>query len=158
MVDRDGFRPNVGIILLDDNGQVFWAKRTRGNGWQFPQGGINNDESAEEAMFRELYEEVGLRPQHVDVLGCTPGWLKYELPKKFHKRDSDPLFVGQKQVYYLLKLIEHESVVDFNKTDSPEFESYRWVDFWYPAHNVIHFKRPVYKRALKHLEFLIDAV
>lgn len=157
MVDTDGFRPNVGIILLDDNGQVFWAKRTRGNGWQFPQGGINNNETAEEAMFRELYEEVGLRPQHVDVLGCTPGWLKYELPKKFHKRDSDPLFVGQKQVYYLLKLIEHESVVNFNTTDSPEFESYRWVDFWYPANNVIHFKRPVYKRALKHLEFLVKS-
>ncbi len=157
MVDTDGFRPNVGIILLDDNGQVFWAKRTRGNGWQFPQGGINNNETAEEAMFRELYEEVGLRPQHVDVLGCTPGWLKYELPKKFHKRDSDPLFVGQKQVYYLLKLMEHESVVNFNTTDSPEFESYRWVDFWYPANNVIHFKRPVYKRALKHLEFLVKS-
>lgn len=157
MVDRDGFRPNVGIILLSDGGQVFWAKRSRGNGWQFPQGGINSDESAEEAMFRELYEEVGLKPHHVDVLGCTPGWLKYQLPKKFHKKDSDPLFVGQKQVYFLLKLLSPESKVDFNKTTSPEFESYRWVDFWYPAQNVIHFKRPVYRKALKHLEPLIKS-
>ena len=75
MIDRDGFRPNVGIILLDNEGQVFWAKRTRGNGWQFPQGGINKHETAEEAMFRELYEEVGLKPHHVDVLGSTPGWF-----------------------------------------------------------------------------------
>ncbi len=157
MVDRDGFRPNVGIILLSDGGQVFWAKRSRGNGWQFPQGGINNDESAEEAMFRELYEEVGLEPHHVDVLGCTPGWLKYQLPKKYHKKNSDPLFVGQKQVYYLLKLLSPESQVDFNKTAAPEFESYRWVDFWYPAQNVIHFKRPVYRKALKHLEPLIKS-
>lgn len=155
MVDKDGFRPNVGIILLDDNKRVFWAKRRKGNGWQLPQGGIDNNESAEEAMFRELYEEVGLRPQHVDVLGCTPGWLRYQLPKSFLKRDSDPSFVGQKQVYFLLELLANDSIVDFNKTDSPEFEAYRWVDFWYPAKNVIHFKQPVYRKALKHLAFLI---
>ena len=158
MVDRDGFRPNVGIILLDNEGQVFWAKRTKGNGWQFPQGGINKNETAEEAMFRELYEEVGLKPHHVDVLGSTPGWLKYQLPKKYHKRDSDPTFVGQKQVYFLLKLLEDESKVDFNKTSDPEFEDYRWVHFWYPAENVIHFKKNVYKRVLKHLEFLTKRV
>jgi putative (di)nucleoside polyphosphate hydrolase len=157
MLDRDGFRPNVGIILLDDDGQVFWAKRTRGSGWQFPQGGINKDETAEEAMFRELYEEIGLKPKHVDVLGCTPEWLHYQLPKKFMKKDSDPAFVGQKQVYYLLKLLEHESKVDFNCTSSPEFQCYRWVDFWYPAHNVIHFKRKVYKRALRMLAPLVKA-
>ncbi len=156
MVDKDGFRPNVGIILLDNDGQVFWAKRSRGNGWQFPQGGINNDETAEEAMFRELYEEVGLKPHDVDVLGCTPGWLRYQLPKQYYKKNSDPLFVGQKQVYFLLKLLSSESRVDFNKTTSPEFETYRWVDFWYPATNVIHFKRPVYRKALKHLEQLIQ--
>lgn len=102
-------------------------------------------------MFRELYEEIGLKPKHVDVLGCTPEWLHYQLPKKFMKKDSDPAFVGQKQVYYLLRLLEDESKVDFNCTSSPEFQCYRWVDFWYPAHNVIHFKRKVYQRALRHL-------
>lgn len=108
-------------------------------------------------MFRELYEEIGLKPKHVDVLGCTPEWLHYQLPKKFMKKDSDPAFVGQKQVYYLLKLLEHESKVDFNCTSSPEFQCYRWVDFWYPAHNVIHFKRKVYKRALRMLAPLVKA-
>ncbi|MCF6300561.1 MAG: RNA pyrophosphohydrolase [Proteobacteria bacterium] len=155
MIDEDGFRPNVGIILLDDNGRVFWAKRHQADGWQLPQGGIDKNETAEEAMFRELYEEVGLKPKHVDVLGCTPGWLHYHLPRKYQKKNSFPLCVGQKQVYFLLQLTEDESMVDFNKTESPEFEEYKWVNFWYPAEHVIHFKRSVYKQALKKLEFLV---
>ena len=83
MIDSDGFRPNVGIILSSKDGKVFLGRRIGQNAWQFPQGGIKRDETPEQAMFRELEEEVGLHPHHVDVVGCTNGWLRYRLPKRY---------------------------------------------------------------------------
>ena len=71
MIDAQGFRANVGIILVNDQGQVFWGRRIGMSAWQFPQGGVNPRESLEAAMFRELREEVGLEPHHVKVIGCT---------------------------------------------------------------------------------------
>jgi len=152
MIDIDGYRPNVGIILLDNNGKVFFAKRYKDSGWQFPQGGINTDETNEEAMYRELYEEIGLKPEHVELLGSTPGWLRYKLPKKFQRKHSKPLCIGQKQVWYLLKFLGEESHLSFNHTDSPEFDDWKWVNFWYPVNKVVKFKKGVYIKALKLLE------
>ena len=65
MIDPDGYRPNVGIVLMRADGQVFWARRVRRDGWQFPQGGMRSDETPAEAMYRELQEETGLLPEHV---------------------------------------------------------------------------------------------
>lgn len=152
MIDVDGYRPNVGIILLGDSGKVFFAKRYQDSGWQFPQGGINTDETNEEAMYRELYEEIGLKPEHVELLGSTPGWLRYKLPKKFQRRHSKPLCIGQKQVWFLLKFIGEESHLSLDHTDSPEFDDYKWVNFWYPVKKVVKFKKGVYIKALKLLE------
>jgi len=152
MIDIDGYRPNVGIILLGNNGKVFFAKRYQDNGWQFPQGGINSDETSEEAMYRELYEEIGLKPKHVELLGSTPGWLRYKLPKKFQRKHSKPLCIGQKQVWYLLKFKGKDSVLSLNHTDSPEFDDWKWVHFWYPVKKVVNFKKGVYIKALRLLE------
>ncbi len=152
MIDRDGFRPNVGIILLGDNGKVFWAKRIRDAGWQFPQGGINPDETPEQAMYRELYEEVGLTPDQVRILGVTPGWLRYRLPKRLQRTHSKPLCVGQKQVWFLLRLMADEQSVNLHATNHPEFGRWRWVHYWYPVNHVVPFKRNVYQQALKKLE------
>jgi len=157
MIDADGFRPNVGIVLARDDGRVFWARRAGQDGWQFPQGGMNTDETPLEAMYRELAEETGLQPEHVDVLGATPGWLRYRLPRRLRRRNQRPVCVGQKQVWFLLQFLADESVVRLDATESPEFDHYRWVDFWYPANNVIAFKRRVYQRALRHLEPLVPA-
>ena len=157
MIDIDGYRPNVGIISLDDNGKVFFAKRYQDNGWQFPQGGIDSNETSEEAMYRELYEEIGLKPKHVELLGSTPGWLRYKLPKKFQRKNSKPLCIGQKQVWYLLRFIGKDSHLSFNHTDSPEFDDYKWVHFWYPVKKVVKFKKGVYIKALKYLEELAKA-
>src|SRR6478736_5607197 len=71
MLDRDGYRPNVAIVIVNGRNLVFWGKRVREHSWQFPQGGINPGEAPEQAMYRELHEEVGLQPQHVRVLGRT---------------------------------------------------------------------------------------
>ena len=151
MIDPDGYRPNVGIILMRSDGSVFWARRVNRDGWQFPQGGMNTDETPIEAMYRELYEETGLQPHHVDVLGATPGWLRYRLPRRSIRTNNKPVCIGQKQVWFLLKFNASESDLRLDLTDSPEFDSWRWVDFWYPGENVVHFKREVYIQALQLL-------
>ena len=151
MIDPDGFRPNVGIVLMHEDGRVFWARRVHRDGWQFPQGGMNTDETPLEAMYRELREETGLHPQHVEVLGATPGWLRYRLPQRCVRRGSRPTCIGQKQVWFLLQMRCEEADLCLDVTDKPEFDSWRWVDFWYPIDNVVTFKRDVYVRALKHL-------
>lgn len=152
MIDSDGFRPNVAMVVMKNDGRVFWAQRTNNDGWQFPQGGMNSDETPEEAMYRELREETGLLPDQVELLGSTPGWLRYQLPKRYQRSKSKPLCIGQKQVWFLLRLIDDNFEFDFNSTADPEFRDFRWVNFWYPADNVIRFKRRVYRQALTLLE------
>lgn len=155
MIDNDGYRLNVGIILSNDDGKVFWARRLGQNAWQFPQGGIDRSESPEEAMFRELGEETGLNPQDVKVLGCTKEWLKYRLPKRYVRRNQQPVCVGQKQIWYMLRMVGSESAVNLSLNAKPEFDSWCWVDYWEPTRKVIFFKRKVYKRALTELEPLL---
>ncbi len=148
MIDPDGYRPNVGIILLHTDNRVFWARRISRDGWQFPQGGMRSDETPVEAMFRELQEETGLMPEHVQLIAETPGWLRYKLPRRFVRRNQKPLCIGQKQVWFLLRLVGDESAVKLDATDQPEFDDWQWVDFWHPLEHVVHFKRCVYEKAL----------
>jgi putative (di)nucleoside polyphosphate hydrolase len=151
VIDPDGYRPNVGIVLMRDDGSVFWARRIARDGWQFPQGGMNTDETPLEAMYRELQEETGLAAEHVEVLAATPGWLRYRLPRRCVRHTERPVCVGQKQVWYLLRLVADQSHVRLDATDSPEFVEFRWVDFWYPLVHVVSFKRDVYHQALQQL-------
>ncbi len=159
MIDKDGYRANVGIILCNDTGQLFWGRRVGGrNTWQFPQGGIKKNETAEKAMYRELREEVGLSPDDVQIIGCTDDWLRYTLPVKYIRSNSFPLCIGQKQIWYLLRLISDDSRVKLNKSKKPEFDDWRWVDYWYPANNIVDFKRNVYLQALGELEIFITVL
>ncbi len=155
MIDADGFRPNVGIILVNDENRLFWGRRVGQNAWQFPQGGIKAKESPREAMFRELEEEVGLRPEHVEVLGETRRWLRYRLPKRFIRRHSHPVCIGQKQRWFLLRVNCAESDFCLDRCEKPEFDSWRWVSYWEPVRDVIYFKRRVYERALEELAPLL---
>ncbi len=150
-IDTEGFRANVGIILANDGGQVLLAGRVGSKGWQFPQGGMLEGESLEQAMYRELHEEVGLLEADVEVLGTTDDWIRYRLPDRFVRRDSKPLCIGQKQRWFLLRLIGPESQLRFDRSDSPEFDRWRWVEYWRPVNEVIYFKRRVYARALYEL-------
>jgi len=151
LIDRDGFRANVGIILMHDDRRVFLGRRCGGRGWQFPQGGMRRGEGAEESLFRELHEEVGLRAADVRVLGQTRRWLRYRLPQRYLRRDSGPVCIGQKQRWFLLRLAGPESAIRFDQTAQPEFDRWRWVEYWQPIREVIYFKRPVYTRALHEL-------
>ena len=150
-IDSDGFRANVGIILCNGEGRLLLAGRIGSKGWQFPQGGIMRGESAEEAMYRELKEEVGLDAADVEMLGATTDWLKYRLPHKYMRHGSVPLCIGQKQRWFILKLVASEGKVQLDCCDTPEFDRWRWVEFWRPVNEVIYFKRRVYVRALHEL-------
>ncbi len=152
MIDSDGFRPNVGIMLANDQGQLLWARRVGGHdAWQFPQGGISAGESPEQALYRELHEEVGLSPDAVELLGATKGWLRYRLPRRFIREGQKPLCIGQKQKWFLLRLLETDAAVQLHLNDKPEFDHWQWVSYWYPLNQVISFKREVYRRAMKEL-------
>ncbi len=135
MLDREGFRPNV-----------------------FPQGGIKHGESPEQAMFRELHEEVGLRPEHVQIIARTRDWLRYEVPDHFIRRDARGHYRGQKQIWFLLKLIGRDSDMNLRATDHPEFDAWRWNEYWVPLDMVIEFKRGVYEMALTELARYVPRV
>jgi len=157
MIDPDGYRPNVAMVLINDERRVFWARRAGNDGWQFPQGGMRSDETPLEAMYRELREETGLTPEHVELLGSTPGWLRYRLPRRYQRHHSKPLCIGQKQVWFLLRFLGDDSAFSLDGCAEPEFCTFKWVDFWYPADNVITFKRAVYRKALAILEPLAES-
>lgn len=149
MIDAEGFRANVGIVICNRMGQVFWAKRYGQHSWQFPQGGIDQGETAEQAMYRELHEEVGLKPENVKILGVTKNWVRYKLPKRLIRQGTNPVCIGQKQKWFLLQLECQERDVDVLNSGHPEFDDWRWVSFWYPVRNVVSFKRDVYRRVMK---------
>jgi len=151
MLDKDGYRPNVGIVLCNQRNEVFWGKRVSQHSWQFPQGGIKHGETPEQAMFRELQEEVGLKAAHVRVLGRTRHWLRYEVPNNWVRRDWRGNYRGQKQIWFLLRMTGRDSDVDLRANQKPEFDAWRWHDYWIPLEAVIDFKRDVYQQALTEL-------
>ena len=157
MLDRDGYRPNVAIVIVNARNQVFWGKRIREHSWQFPQGGINPSETPERAMYRELHEEVGLRPDHIKVLGRTRDWLRYDVPQHWIKREWRGSYKGQKQIWFLLRLTGRDNDVSLRATERPEFDAWRWHDYWIPLDSVIDFKRESYRRALLELERFLHA-
>jgi len=154
-IDAEGFRANVGIILANDDRKLLLGGRIGNRGWQFPQGGLQGDETAEEAMYRELREEVGLTADDVELLGSTRDWLRYRLPDRFIRRGRKPLCIGQKQRWFLLRMQCDDQRVSFDHAETPEFDRWRWVDFWKPVNEVIYFKRRVYARALHELGPLV---
>lgn len=155
VIDRAGYRLNVGIILVNASGHVLWGRRQGHDAWQFPQGGLTQGEAALAAMYRELREEIGLEREDVEILGATKRWLRYRLPKQYLRHGSIPLVIGQKQKWYLLKLLSSEQKIRLDLSDFPEFDSWRWIEYHQPPDQVVYFKRQVYAQAMKELEPLL---
>lgn len=151
MIDDYGYRPNVGIIIANNQGQVLWARRCGQDAWQFPQGGIKYRETPEQALYRELKEEIGLAPEDVRMLATTRGWLRYRLPRRMVRHHSQPLCIGQKQKWFLLQMRCTDKKINFDCLAEPEFDQWNWVSYWYPLGQVVAFKREVYRRALLEL-------
>jgi putative (di)nucleoside polyphosphate hydrolase len=162
VLDKEGYRPNVGIILANQRNEVFWGKRVHQHAWQFPQGGIKGGETPLQAMYRELEEEIGLQRPHVRILGRTREWLRYEVPDKWARRQREPreanvggkqgaAYRGQKQIWFLLRMVGRDCDVKLRASGHPEFDAWRWHDYWVPLDLVIDFKREVYRQALIEL-------
>ena len=149
MLDKDGFRSNVAIVLGDGFGRVFWAKRIGQSAWQFPQGGVDSQESIEQALYRELYEEIGLTAEDVSVVQFTRRWLRYKIPPNLRRSKGNAVCIGQKQKWFFLRLISNEEKIRFDTTHEPEFDDWRWVTFWHPLYSIVAFKKGVYRAALK---------
>jgi putative (di)nucleoside polyphosphate hydrolase len=149
VIDENGFRLNVGLIIASPQNRILWGRRI-GNpsAWQFPQGGMDPGETEEESMYRELDEELGLSAEDVQILGKTRQWLSYVLPLCYQQPARQPLCIGQKQKWFLLRLISSDSRIQLDSGASPEFDQWRWVDYWFPLTAVIEFKREVYRQAL----------
>ncbi len=152
VIDASGYRRNVGIIVTNNTRHVIWCKRCGQDAWQFPQGGIQQDESIEQALYRELKEETGLEQGDVELIASSKKWLSYKLPKNLVRTNSMPKCIGQKQRWFLLRLQTDDSNICLNQSSKPEFDNWRWVDYWHPLQEVVFFKRNVYKRALKEFE------
>jgi putative (di)nucleoside polyphosphate hydrolase len=158
MIDRDGYRPNVAIVLINGRNQVFWGKRVKEHAWQFPQGGIKPGETPEQAMYRELQEETGLEPQHVRILGRTRDWLHYNVPTHWVKREWRGTYRGQKQIWFLLRLVGRDCDISLRASGHPEFDAWRWHDYWVPLEAVIEFKRDVYRMGLEQLAPFLEMI
>ena len=151
-IDDNGYRYNVGIMLTNNFGQLLWARRIQtDNSWQFPQGGVKVGETPEDTLYRELYEEIGLNPSDVDVISSSKGWLSYRLPRYLIRERQLPLCIGQKQKWYLLRLLCEDHNIQLDTTVESEFDRWQWVSYWYPLSQIVAFKREVYRCALKEL-------
>ncbi len=152
LIDSQGFRSNVGIVLMRGTGEVFLGRRARGRGgWQFPQGGMRPGEELEEALFRELHEEIGLTREDVTLVGRTEGWLTYRLPARYIRRNTHPVCIGQKQRWFLLRAKRDDVRFALDASPEPEFDHWRWTGYWEPVREVVYFKQQVYAQALKEL-------
>ena len=151
MIDSEGYRANIGIVITNEKKQILLAKRYKQDAWQLPQGGIDKGETELEALYRELEEEVGLAPEQVSLVTKTPKWLRYELPMEHIRRKQKPTCIGQKQVWYLLKLVSNDTDITLNLHNKVEFDDWKWVDYWSPVDEVINFKKDVYEDMLKAL-------
>ncbi|MXP67743.1 RNA pyrophosphohydrolase [Pantoea sp. Aalb] len=157
MIDNNGYRLNVGIVICNQDRQVLWARRFAQNSWQFPQGGINLNETVEQAMYRELFEEIGLHRKDVQILASTHKWLCYKLPHRLVRWETQPVCIGQKQKWFLLQLICSDVDINLkdNNRNTPEFDRWRWVSFWYPVRQVVSFKRDVYRLVMKEFSKVV---
>ena len=150
MLDQAGYRPNVGMILVNSQNQVFWGKRKNENSWQFPQGGIAPRESLEETLFRELHEELGLTSNLVSIISRTQQWLYYDVPCKYTK-NSKSHYRGQKQIWFLLKFLGKDHEINLRASRVQEFDAWCWTNYWGTKDLVVDFKQEVYIKALNEL-------
>jgi putative (di)nucleoside polyphosphate hydrolase len=151
------YRPCVGIMLANRQGQVFVGQRIdskEGDAWQMPQGGIDEGESPEEALIRELGEETGIAAHLVDVIARSAQEHLYDLPKPLVGKLWGGRFRGQAQRWFLLRFKGEDSDIQI-ETPHPEFDSWRWVEADLLVDLIVPFKRPVYREVVQEFRHLL---
>lgn len=148
-MEQKEYRPNVAVIIVNLSGKVLWCQRKQHDGWQFPQGGIDKGETPVEAALRETKEEVGLDEHDIEIVYESQQWFKYKVPKE--KRTgyfTKKIFFGQKQKWFLARLLSDENKIDLNAYRPIEFDKWVWANYWHPINAVVSFKKETYRQAL----------
>ena len=152
---REGYRPNVAMIVINNDNKVLICRRRNTQTWQFPQGGIDPNENIQEAMYRELFEEVGLSKEDVNIIGESKKMITYDIPITLRSKVLGGKFKGQDQKWFLLKTIKDDIKINLNNEVIPEFEEFEWVSYWRALDRIIDFKKEAYRQALTELRFFV---
>jgi putative (di)nucleoside polyphosphate hydrolase len=143
------------MIVINNDNKVLICRRRNTQTWQFPQGGIDPNENIQEAMYRELHEEVGLSKEDVNIIGKSKKTITYDIPITLRSKVLGGKFKGQDQKWFLLKTIKDDLKINLNNEMIPEFEEFEWVSYWRSLDRIIDFKKEAYRQALTELRFFI---
>jgi len=145
------YRPCVGVMLVNGEGMAFVGKRIdnkEGDWWQMPQGGVDPGEDLDTAMLRELGEETGLTPKHVEIVTRMEGQLLYDLPDELIGKLWGGKYRGQRQSWYLVRLTGEDSDIDLEAHKHPEFCEWKWIDPELLPEMIVPFKRTIYEEVV----------
>ena len=150
MFKKEPYRPNVAIVIINRRGSILWCQRKNNDGWQFPQGGIDKNESPREAILRETKEEVCLESEDLKIIFESKKWFKYDVPKERRPNYfiTKNKFRGQIQKWFLAELLSDDSKINLEATQTVEFKTWIWASYWYALGSVVPFKKEVYREAL----------
>jgi putative (di)nucleoside polyphosphate hydrolase len=143
------YRPCAGVMLLNREGKVFVGQRIDNTleAWQMPQGGIDPGEDPRDTAIRELGEETGIAPEHVELIAEAPEELVYDLPADMIGKVWKGRYRGQRQRWFLFRFTGSDADVNI-ATEHPEFRAWRWSDPADLPRLIVPFKRELYEQVL----------
>jgi putative (di)nucleoside polyphosphate hydrolase len=150
-MDETLYRPCVGLAILNEDGRVFVGQRFDAvvEAWQMPQGGIDPGETPIEAAYRELFEETGLKPDHVALLKELPDWLFYDLPVELQGTLWGGRYKGQRQKWFVFRLMARDAAINIAHDKTPEFCAWQWLTPNELPDHIVPFKRDLYARVVR---------
>lgn len=155
MIDLSGlsYRPCVGLMVINEKKNIFTGQRLDfiSTAWQMPQGGIDKDEEALHAAYRELREETSIKQSDVELLAVSNDWLSYDLPEELVAELWNGRYRGQKQKWFLMKFVGKDTDVNLN-TKVPEFSCWRWSTRDQLIQSIVPFKKDLYEAVTKEFQ------